>query len=64
MLKRHACPQSGMDTAWPDGDHAAAADTRQAGGRFSVENRVVGAYKGQIFPAARAHEKNVIMNLF
>ena len=29
------------------------------GGRFSVENRVVGAYKGQIFPAARAHEKNV-----
>ena len=22
--------QSGMDTAWPDGDHAAAADTRQA----------------------------------
>ena len=30
MLKRHACPQSGMDAAWPDGDHAAAADTRQA----------------------------------
>ena len=30
MLKRHACPKAGMDTAWPDGDHAAAADTRQA----------------------------------
>ena len=30
MLKRHACPKTGMDAAWPDGDHAAAADTRQA----------------------------------
>ena len=30
MLKRDACPKAGMDTAWPDGDHAAAADTRQA----------------------------------
>ena len=52
MLKRHACPQAGMDAAWPDGDHAAAADTRQA----STPNRQ-GRSAASQYSARRADER-------